>query len=64
AKFTADATARSGARKDFAGGVSTDGLSFYLKNCGFFNDKVDYDTYFERKPQGREPNIDFLMLPH
>lgn len=60
-KFTADATARKDARLDYAGGVEED--SFFLKNCGFFSDKVTFDTFFERKPTGTSPEIDFDALP-
>ncbi|MDE5418795.1 DUF3472 domain-containing protein [Labilibaculum sp. DW002] len=61
AKFTADATARKDARLDYAGGVE-DG-TFYLKNCGFFNERVPFDTYHTREKTGEEPIIDFDSLP-
>jgi hypothetical protein len=38
-KFTADATARKESRLDYSGGVEN-GL-FFLRNCGFFNDKIN-----------------------
>ncbi len=61
AKFTADATARKDARLDYAGGVE-DG-KFYLKNCGFFNERVAFDTYHLRERTGVKPIIDFDSLP-
>ncbi|MDX8340693.1 DUF3472 domain-containing protein [Draconibacterium sp. IB214405] len=60
AKFTADATARKGARQDYAGGV-LDG-KFFMKNCGFFNERVAFDQYFEREKQGEKPVIEFNKL--
>ncbi|WP_235964591.1 DUF3472 domain-containing protein [Pedobacter gandavensis] len=60
--FTADATARINYRKDYTGG--TDGTSFYLKNCGFFNDFTPIKTPFHRKSTGKtHPEIDFNKLP-
>lgn len=41
---------------DFAGGV-LDG-SFYLKNCGFFNNYTIPNTVFKRKPVNKKPDID------
>lgn len=61
AYFTADNTARKSNRKDYAGGSL--GSYFYLKNCGFFNNTVDYNQMFQRKPTGIEPRIDFRALP-
>jgi len=55
ASFTADATARKGARLDYFGG--DEGEKFFLVNCGFFNGKLI------RKPSGKTPNIDFPSLP-
>jgi hypothetical protein len=63
AKYTADATARNGARKDYAGGVSTEGNAFYLKNCGFFSENVKYDVFFERNAADKRPQINFKELP-
>lgn len=60
--FTADATARINYRKDYTGG--SDGTSFYLKNCGFFNDFTPIKTPFHRKSTGKtHPEIDFNKLP-
>lgn len=61
AKFTADATARSGFRMDYAGGAK-DG-KFYLRNCGFFSDYTPVDSFFDRPLTNRKPNIDFSKLP-
>ncbi|WP_018626832.1 DUF3472 domain-containing protein [Niabella aurantiaca] len=61
ARFTADNTARVGYRKDYAGGVK--GQQFYLRNCGFFNDFVPYDTMVERQPTGKTPQVDLDALP-
>ncbi|MBK3516180.1 DUF3472 domain-containing protein [Carboxylicivirga marina] len=57
AKFTADATARKHSRLDYAGGVHKG--KFFMKNCGFFNERVAFDQYFERKEEGLQPEIDF-----
>jgi len=61
AKFTGDATARKNYRKDFAGGVANG--SFYLRNCGFFNDFVPLDGTFKRNAAYKAPDINFSMLP-
>lgn len=60
AKFTADATARKGARVDYAGGAV--GNKFFMKNCGFFNEKTTIDTFHERTANGVAPVIDFSTL--
>lgn len=60
ARFTADATARSGNRLDYAGGV--DGSKFFMKNCGFFSDNTTIDTDHTRAANGTAPNIDFSQL--
>jgi hypothetical protein len=60
-KFTADATARKESRMDYAGGAENQ--SFYLQNCGFFNETTPIDSYFERKPTGIPPVINFEDLP-
>ena len=61
AKFTADNTARQGYRLDYAGGVKEG--SFYLRNCGFFNDRTPINTLFERPLTNRQPEIDLEGLP-
>ena len=60
AKFTADATARKDARLDYSGGVEN-GV-FYLRNCGFFNDKTDIGSSFSRPATGTPPEINFSKL--
>jgi hypothetical protein len=60
-RFTSDATARKESRMDYAGG--TEGSAFYLKNCGFFNSNIPIGTFFERKPTGHPPLVDFGKLP-
>lgn len=61
ARFTADATARKEARLDYSGGIEN-GV-FFLKNCGFFNEKTAIDTWFTRPYSGKIPVIDFSVLP-
>jgi len=61
ARFTADATARKESRLDYAGGVEGD--KFFMKNCGFFNERTEIGSIFTRKPSGKKPDIDFSKLP-
>jgi hypothetical protein len=61
AKFTADATARKDSRLDYTGGTSDD--RFYLKNCGFFNERTEIGTILKRESKGNPPRIDFDLLP-
>ena len=60
AKFTADATARKESRLDYAGGAENG--AFYLKNCGFFNEKTEIGQNFTREKKGKIPEIDFSSL--
>lgn len=60
-KFTADNTARTGFRMDYAGGV--DNGHFYLRNCGFFDDYTPIDSFFERPVTGQRPKVDLEKLP-
>lgn len=62
ARFTADNTARSGFRMDYAGGVTEEG-DFYLRNCGFFSDYTPVDLFFERPLTNQKPSIDLSKLP-
>lgn len=63
AVFTADATARKGARLDYNGGTIPDG-SFFLRNCGFFSERGTPGAVFTRAPSARTPPaIDFGQLP-
>ncbi|MCP9749102.1 DUF3472 domain-containing protein [Lacihabitans sp. CS3-21] len=59
--FSADATARIGYRKDYAGGRSGEG--FFLKNCGFFDENTMIKTPFEREIKNKMPQINFSILP-
>jgi len=61
ATFTADATARKDARLDYLGG--TDNNSFFLKNCGFFDERTNIGTSFSRPLKKVHPEIDFYQLP-
>ena len=61
ARFTADATARKESRLDYAGGAQGD--KFFMKNCGFFNERTDIGTVFTRKATGRKPDVDLAKLP-
>jgi len=61
AKFTADATARKESRLDYAGGSINQ--NFFLKNCGFFSEKVPFDSWFNRLPTGKVPKINLQELP-
>lgn len=58
--FTNDSTAQNGIRLDYAGGADENG--FYLRNCGFFNDKTDYGTVFTRTTPGVQPDVDLEAL--
>jgi hypothetical protein len=60
-KFTADATARKESRMDYSGGAENQ--SFFLQNCGFFNETTTIDSYFERQKSGISPVINFEDLP-
>lgn len=62
ARFTADNTARGGHRLDYAGGVRSG--DFFMKNCGFFDERVPFDQWFE-KPADPEtkPVINLEQLP-
>ena len=62
ARFSVDATGRGKHRFDFAGG--TDGDSFMLTNCGFFDRTTKPGQQFVRPSSGdRKPAIDFAKLP-
>ncbi len=62
AKFTYDETARKKARLDYQGGYMSDNNSFYLQNCGFFNESTPYHSEFERQLKGEQPIINFDEL--
>ncbi len=62
ATFSADATARKGYRLDYTGGAEKN--SFYLQNCGFFDEYVNIGKQFQRKSiDNQTPGIDFVHLP-
>jgi hypothetical protein len=61
ARFTGDATAANGQRKDYAGGV--DGGQFYLRNGGFFADYVNINQTFTRPATATPPAVDVNSLP-
>lgn len=58
--FTADNTARKEYRLDYTGGVENGW--FYLKNCGFENDRILIDSKFSRSQLRKAPEIDFSTL--
>lgn len=62
AKFTYDNTAHQKARLDYQGGYIEDANSFYLQNCGFFNESTAYGTEFEKDSVTVEPQINFDEL--
>ncbi len=61
AKLTGDNTARTRQRLDYAGG--SEQSHFFLRNCGFFDDRVKLDQRFRRTPSGTQPQINFDELP-
>ena len=60
ARFSCDNTGRSGMRGDMYG--ASDGSRFLLKNCGFFNEKTEYGTVFNRTGGNPVPDIDLESL--
>jgi len=60
ARFSCDNTGRTGMRGDLYG--ASEGSSFLLKNCGFFDEKTEYGTVFTRTGGGTQPEIDFDAL--
>lgn len=62
ARFSVDPTGGGRHRRDFAGG--SDGQSFFLRNCGFFNETVEAGSKFNRESSGKAPpEIDLTALP-
>lgn len=61
ATFTHDATGNAKARLDFAGGIA-EGKFFFLKNCGFFNERTSYGTKLNLTNTDKAPVIDFEAL--
>ncbi|MES2981127.1 MAG: DUF3472 domain-containing protein [Verrucomicrobiota bacterium] len=60
AEFTYDNTAAKNHRLDYSGGV--EGSGFYLRNCGFFSERIPYQSVFSRPADGSAPNIDLSKL--
>ena len=63
ARFTGDNTAVKGYRMDYGGGCDEKTNSFYLRNCGFFNDYTQLNTIYERPLSGKQPNVKVDALP-
>ncbi|RYG21422.1 MAG: DUF3472 domain-containing protein [Chitinophagaceae bacterium] len=61
AQFTTDNTGSKRYRMDYGGGAS--GSSFYLRNCGFFDDFTPPKAVFKRKLTETKPMINFNYLP-
>lgn len=61
AVFTYDATAHQQVRTDYTGGV-IEGKSFFLQNCGFFNENTIFNSKFERVKENKKPKINFKQL--
>jgi len=62
ARFSVDATGGARHRMDFTGGAR--GNSFFMKNCGFFDETGSPGAWFERKSTNeQQPLIDFAKLP-
>jgi len=62
AKFTADATAGNQSRMDYAGGVENN--TFFLQNCGFFDETTPMNSIFLKSITGNKPpKIDFEKSP-
>lgn len=62
ATFSVDATGGGRHRLDFTGG--SEGKSFFMRNCGFFNETGKPGETFTRESTAEEkPQIDFAALP-
>ncbi|MFC5459079.1 DUF3472 domain-containing protein [Massilia niabensis] len=61
AKFTADPTATTAQRMDYAGGVRNG--RFYMRNGGFFNAFVPLNQTFTRPAVGIAPQVNVAALP-
>lgn len=60
--FTHDATGGAKARMDYAGGLDQNNNTFFLENCGFFDESTPYRSTYERKKKGKQPKIDLNKL--
>ncbi|NGM61616.1 DUF3472 domain-containing protein [Sphingobacterium sp. SGG-5] len=61
ASFSVDATYRANQRIDAIGGINADG--YFLRNGGFFNERVDPGAKFAFQNRNKPPQIDFSTLP-
>jgi hypothetical protein len=62
ARFSVDATGGGGHRLDFTGGA--EGETFFLRNCGFFNETGTPGATFTRtSTAAQRPKVDFDALP-
>ncbi|GEO02532.1 hypothetical protein AAE02nite_01960 [Adhaeribacter aerolatus] len=61
ARLTGDNTANKRYRLDYAGGLFK--TTFYLKNCGFFNDFTPLKTTYKRTLANTPPQVDLAKLP-
>lgn len=61
ARFTIDNTGLRGYRMDYSGGTSNN--SFFLRNCGFFNNYTSRNSIFNRIKSANKPDINFTQLP-
>ncbi len=62
ARFSVDATGGKKHRLDFNGGVK--GNSFFMRNCGFFDETGKPGKWFEREStDDQQPNVVFEKLP-
>jgi len=62
ARFSYDATAGAGVRRDYGGGYDKGQNCFLLRNGGFFNENTAFGTSFNRVAGGNPPTIDFDAL--
>lgn len=62
ARFSVDATGSGRHRLDFTGGA--EGASFFMQNCGFFDETGRPGDVFTREStEGQKPEIDLSALP-
>lgn len=61
ARFTGDNTAIKSYRMDYAGGLQEG--SFFLKNCGFFNNYTPRNIFFNRPAGSKKPDVELSQLP-
>ncbi len=61
-RFTYDNTARAKVRMDYSGGIDESKNSFFLHNCGFFDDNTPYGSLFHRTKTGKRPEVNLKKL--